>query len=91
MKHVITLTDQSEDDSHSLPILPAILVPACAVLLLLTVGAAIAILYVRKRRQRVAVNSMNKVEMKSPNRVDTETGLGRNTNEALAYYITHMK
>ena len=70
-------TDQDDEDHlHSMPIVPAILVPACAVLLLLIASAAIAILYVRRRRKRsVAVNSMDKVEMKSTNRVETERGL----------------
>ena len=57
--------------------LPAALVPACAVLLLLIVSAVIAIVYVRKRRRRqrrsVIFMSMDEVEMKSTNQ--TEAGL----------------
>ena len=56
-----------------MPIVPAILVPACGVLLLLI---TITILYVRRRwRQSVAVDSMEKVEMESTNTVETERGL----------------
>ena len=55
--------------------LTATLVPACAVVLLLIVSAVIAIVYVRKRRQRRSVifKSMDEVEMKSTNQ--TEAGL----------------
>ena len=72
-----TCTDQDDEDhSHSMPIVPAILVPACAVLLLLITSGTITILYVRRRwRQSVAVNSMEKVEMESTNTVETERGL----------------
>ena len=59
-----------------MPIVPAILVPACAVILLLIASAIIAILYVRRRwRRSVAVNSMDKIEMESTNTVETERGL----------------
>ena len=69
-----TCTDQDDEEhSHSMPIVPAILVPACAVLLLLI---TITNLYVRRRwRQSVAVDSMEKVEMESTNTVETERGL----------------
>lgn len=52
-----------------------ILVPACAVLLL-TVSAVIAIVYVRKRRRKrrsMLVKSMDRVEMKATN-PQTEAG-----------------
>ena len=55
-------------------VLTATLVPACAVLLLLIVGAVIAIVYVRRRQRRsVIFKSMDEVEMKSTNQ--TEAGL----------------
>ena len=77
MSLYFTCTDQDDEDhSHSTHIVPGILVPACAVILLLIASAAIAILYVRRRwRQSVAVNSMEKVEMESTNTVETERGL----------------
>ena len=53
-------------------VLPAVLVPACT---LLIVGAAIAVVCVMRRRQSVAIKSRDGVDMISVNREETEAGL----------------
>ena len=53
-------------------VLPAVLVPACAVLI---VGAVTAITCVMRRRQSVAIKSRDGVGMISANREKTEAGL----------------
>ena len=64
-------------------VLPAILVPACAVLVLLLVGAVIAIVYGRRRRRRgrkmkkqsVAVRSIDRAKLSSTNTDEAGAGL----------------
>ena len=53
-------------------VLPAVLVPAC---ILLIVGAVIAVVCVMRRRQSVAVKSRDGVDMISANREETGEGL----------------
>ena len=53
-------------------VLPAVLVPACAVLI---VGAAIAVVCVMRRRHSVAIKSKDGVDMISANKEETEAGL----------------
>ena len=70
----ISGTDLPAESVNLMTMLPAALVPACAVLLLLIVSAVIAIVYVRRRQRRsVVFKSMDEVEMKSTNQ--TEAGL----------------
>ena len=56
-------------------VLPAVLVPACT---LLIVGAVTAVVCVMRRRQSVAVKSRDGVDITSANREETGAGL-RNT------------
>ena len=53
-------------------VLPAVLVPACAVLI---VGVAIAVVWVMRRRHSVAIKSKDGVDMISVNKEETEAGL----------------
>ena len=52
-------------------VLPAVLVPACAVLI---VGAVTAVVCVMRRRQNVAVKSRDGVDMTSVNREEAGAG-----------------
>ena len=52
--------------------LPAVLVPACAVLI---VGAVVVVAFVMRRRKNVAVKSRDKAGMISANREETRAGL----------------
>ena len=53
-------------------VVPAVLVPVCAVLI---VGAAIAVVCVVRKRQSVAIKSRNGVDAISVNREETGAGL----------------
>ena len=53
-------------------VLPAVLVPACAVLI---VGAVVIVAFVMMRRKNVAVKSRDKADTISANREETRTGL----------------
>ena len=52
--------------------LPAVLVPACAVLI---VGAVVVVAFVMRRRKNVAVKSRDKADTISANREETRAGL----------------
>ena len=52
--------------------LPAVLVPACAVLI---VGAVVVVAFVMMRRKNVAVKSRDKADTISANREETRAGL----------------
>ena len=62
----------SQLGAHLVTVLPAVLVPACAVLI---VGAVTAVACVVRRRQSVAIKSRDGVDMISANREETEAGL----------------
>ena len=53
-------------------VLPAVLVPACAVLI---VGAVVVVAFVMRRRKNVAVKSRDKADTISANREETRAGL----------------
>ena len=53
-------------------VLPAVLVPACAVLI---VGAVVVVAFVMRRRKNVAVKSRDKADTISANREETKAGL----------------
>ena len=58
----------SQPGANLVTVLPAVLVPACT---LLIVGAAIAVVCVMRRRQSVAIKSRDGVDMISVNREET--------------------
>ena len=62
----------SQPGANLMTVLPAILVPACA---LLIVGAVTAVACVMTRRKSVAIKLRDKVDLTSANREETGAGL----------------
>ena len=70
MKHTVSLFHNQ--GANLVTVLPAVLVPACAVLI---VGAVTAVACVMRRRQSVAIKSRDGIDMTSANRKETGAGL----------------
>ena len=70
MKHTVSLFHNQ--GANLVTVLPAVLVPACAVLI---VGAVTAVACVMRRRQSVAIKSRDGIDMTSANREKTGAGL----------------